>query len=280
MPHRAPPPLSTHALEVGYGERRILEPADLNFAPASLSVLLGANGSGKSTLLNALARQLPIRSGQVLLHGRAIHQLPSRTLAQQLGLLPQSPLLPESMSVFDLVSFGRHPHQSWLHQWSDADRTAVENALRLTGTLDFAERAVDSLSGGQRQRCWIAMALAQETQVILLDEPTTYLDLKYQVEIMELLRTLAHEHGRTVVAVLHDLNFAVAYADQLVFLKQGRSACLSNPMDCTPALIKQVFDVDVMALPGPHGGRPLFVPLPAMQAAQAQGLVSEPPHGA
>jgi iron complex transport system ATP-binding protein len=275
MPQPSAAPLATQALEVGYGERRVLEPTDLRFAQASLNVLLGPNGSGKSTLLNALARQLPVRAGQVLLHGQSIQQLSSRQLAQQLGLLPQSPLLPESMTVFDLVAFGRHPHQSWLRQWSEADSAAVEHALRLTGTQDYAERPVDSLSGGQRQRCWIAMALAQQTEVILLDEPTTFLDLKYQVEIMELLHALAHEHGRTVVTVLHDLNFALAYADHLVLLKQGRViAALNDPMDCSPALVKQVFDVDVLALPGPHGGRPLMVPLPALQAASAHGATA------
>ncbi|MFT4190882.1 MAG: ABC transporter ATP-binding protein [Comamonas sp.] len=239
----------------------MVDAASLAFAPASLSVLLGPNGSGKSTLLGALARQLPARGGAVLLHGRDIHNLPARALARQLGLLPQAPLLPESMTVLDLVSFGRHPHQGWLRQWSEADSAAVEHAMRLTGTLDYAARAVDSLSGGQRQRCWIAMALAQQTDVILLDEPTTYLDLRYQVEVMDLLHALAHEHGRTLVAVLHDLNFAMAYADQLVLLKDGRvRACLDDVAACTPELVQDVFEVKVAALPGLHGGRPLFVP--------------------
>ncbi|RMX05659.1 ABC transporter ATP-binding protein [Corticibacter populi] len=256
------PPLITQGLQVGYGERRVVESADLSFAPASLTVLLGPNGSGKSTLLGALARQLPARAGAVLLHGRDIHRLPSREVARQLGILPQAPVLPESMTVLDLVSFGRHPHQGWLRQWSDADSEAVEHAMRLTGTLDYAARAVDSLSGGQRQRCWIAMALAQQTGIILLDEPTTFLDLKYQVEIMDLLHDLVHGHGRTIVAVLHDLNFAMAYADQLVLMKDGRvKACLADAAACTPELVKDVFDVEVTALPGLRGGRPLFIPL-------------------
>lgn len=256
------PPLIARGLAAGYGDRLAVEAADLSFAPASLSVLLGPNGSGKSTLLGALARQLPARAGSVLLHGRDIQRLPSREVARQLGILPQAPVLPESMTALDLVCFGRHPHQGWLRQWSDADSDAVEHAMRLTGTLDYAARAVDSLSGGQRQRCWIAMALAQQTGVILLDEPTTFLDLRYQVEIMDLLHELVRGHGRTIVAVLHDLNFAVAYADQLVLMKDGRvRVCLADAGACTPALVREVFDVEVAAIPGPRGGRPLFFPL-------------------
>jgi len=164
--------------------------------------------------------------------------------------------------VFDLVSLGRHPYLGMLRQWSAHDSAAVERAMRLTDTLAFAARPVDSLSGGQRQRCWIAMALAQESGIILLDEPTTFLDLKYQVEIMDLLQTLVRQHGRTIVTVLHDLNMALAYADQLVLMKAGRIvSCLEDPGACTAALVREVFDVDVLPVSNPlPGGRPLFIP--------------------
>lgn len=182
-------------------------------------------------------------------------------MARQLGMLPQSPLLPEGLTVFELVSRGRYPWQNFMRQWSDADEAAVEEALRLTGTAEFAHLPVDSLSGGQRQRCWIAMALAQQTQTILLDEPTTFLDLRYQVEILELLHDLTRLHGRTVVVVLHDLNFAVNYADRLVFLKQGRLLGVTGEDEsCTPEMIKAAFDVDVQMSINPLTQKPFFMP--------------------
>lgn len=263
------PALSAQALSAGYGDRNVVQAATLAFEPATLTVLLGPNGSGKSTLLGALARLLRPQAGAALLHGQPIHRMPTREVARQLGILPQAPALPESMTVLDLVSFGRQPHLGVLRQWSDADTEAVDRAMRLTGTLPFADLPVDGLSGGQRQRCWIAMALAQETGIILLDEPTTYLDLKYQVEIMDLLHSLVHAHGRTLVVVLHDLNLALAYADRLVLMKDGRiRADLKDPAACTSALVQEVFDVDVVAVQGPSGmARPLFMPRRAVGLA-------------
>jgi len=196
-----------------------------------------------------------------VLDGKAIHSQPTKAVARQLGILPQSPLLPEGLTVFELVSRGRFPWQNVMRQWSEEDERAVEEALRLTGTAEFAHHLVESLSGGQRQRCWIAMVLAQQTPYILLDEPTTYLDLRYQVEILELLHTLTRRHGRTVVVVLHDLNFAVNYGDSLVFLRQGKVEGVLHEGDaCTPELIKAVFDVDVHMSVNPLTGKPFFMP--------------------
>lgn len=248
-------------LSAGYQKQVIVDDITLTIPHGKMTVLVGANGSGKSTLLGTIARMLKPLGGSVLLDGKAIHQQPTKAISRQLGILPQSPLVPEGLTVFELVSRGRFPWQSFMRQWSEEDELAVLEALHLTGTAEFAHQTVDSLSGGQRQRCWIAMALAQQTPVILLDEPTTFLDLRYQVEILELLQTLTRDHGRTVVVVLHDLNFAVNYGDTLVFLKQGRLQGVIHEGDsCTPALIKNVFDVDVQMSINPLTGKPFFMP--------------------
>lgn len=229
-----------------------------------MTVLVGANGSGKSTMLCTIARLLRPMGGAVLLDGKAIHEQQTQSVSRRLGILPQSPLLPEGLTVFELVSRGRFPWQNFMRQWTDADEQAVEEALRLTGTHEFAHLPVESLSGGQRQRCWIAMALAQRTPVILLDEPTTFLDLRYQVEILELLHDLTRRYGRTVVVVLHDLNFAVNYGDTLVFLRQGKLQGVIHAGEaCTPELIKAVFDVEVQMSINPQTGKPFFLPFRA-----------------
>ncbi len=248
-------------LSAGYQKQIIVDDITLTIPHGKMTVLVGANGSGKSTLLGTIARMLKPLGGSVLLDGKAIHQQPTKAISRQLGILPQSPIVPEGLTVFELVSRGRFPWQSFMRQWSEEDELAVLEALNLTGTAEFAHHTVDSLSGGQRQRCWIAMALAQQTPVILLDEPTTFLDLRYQVEILELLHALTRDHGRTVVVVLHDLNFAVNYGDTLVFLKQGRLQGVIHEGDtCTPALIKNVFDVDVQVSINPLTGKPFFMP--------------------
>ncbi|AMO50738.1 ABC transporter ATP-binding protein [Kosakonia oryzendophytica] len=249
------------ALSAGYHQQVIVDNISLALPAGKMTVLVGANGSGKSTLLGTIARMLKPLGGSVLLDGKAIHQQPTKAVSRQLGILPQSPIVPEGLTVFELVSRGRFPWQSFMRQWSEDDELAVQEALNLTGTAGFAHQPVDSLSGGQRQRCWIAMALAQQTPVILLDEPTTFLDLRYQVEILELLHSLTRHHHRTVVVVLHDLNFAVNYADTLVFLKQGRLQGVLHEGDpCTPELIKNVFDVDVQMSVNPLTGKPFFMP--------------------
>lgn len=254
-------PLSVERVAAGYGHRLILDGISLSVPEASMTVLLGPNGSGKSTLLSVMARLLIPTGGTVSLDGKALQAMPTREIARKLGLLPQSPLLPEGLSVYDLVARGRYPHQGFLRQWTEADEAAVEHALTVTDTLEFATLPVDSLSGGQRQRCWIAMALAQETPIILLDEPTTFLDLHYQVEVLDLLRRLTRDHGRTIVTVLHDLNFALQYADRLIFLKDGAIAGVAeHPGECSAELIRDVFDTEVIQLTHPETGMPLFLP--------------------
>ncbi|MFX0567518.1 ABC transporter ATP-binding protein [Kosakonia cowanii] len=248
-------------LSAGYHKQIIVDEISLTIPLGKMSVLVGANGSGKSTLLSTIARMLKPLGGSVLLDGKAIHQQPTKAVSRQLGILPQSPVVPEGLTVFELVARGRFPWQSFMRQWSQEDENAVQQALEMTGTAGFAHQPVDSLSGGQRQRCWIAMALAQQTPVILLDEPTTFLDLRYQVEILELLHTLTRDHGRTVIVVLHDLNFAVNYADTLIFLKQGRLQGVINEGEaCTPELIKRVFDVEVQMSVNPLTSKPFFIP--------------------
>lgn len=248
-------------LSAGYQKKIIVDDVSLSIPQEKMTVLVGANGSGKSTMLCTIARLLQPQRGAVLLDGKAIHEQPTKAVSRKLGILPQSPLLPEGLTVFELVSRGRYPWQNFMRQWTEEDEQAVEEALRLTGTHEFAHLPVESLSGGQRQRCWIAMALAQQTPLILLDEPTTFLDLRYQVEILELLHDLTRHHGRTVVVVLHDLNFAVNYGDTLVFLRQGKlQGVLHDSEACTPELIKAVFDVDVQMSVNPLTGKPFFMP--------------------
>lgn len=253
--------IALQQLSAGYHNKVVIDGIDLAIPPGKMTVLVGANGCGKSTLLGTIARMLHPLGGSVTLEGKSIHHQPTKAVARQLGILPQSPLLPEGLTVFDLVSRGRFPWQGIMRQWSEADEQAVQQALELTGTAEFAHLPVDSLSGGQRQRCWIAMALAQQTPTILLDEPTTFLDLRYQVEILELLHDLTRFHGRTVVVVLHDLNFAVNYGDTLVFLRQGKlEGVIHDVQQCTPSLIGRVFDIEVQMSVNPLTGKPFFMP--------------------
>jgi iron complex transport system ATP-binding protein len=217
----AAPRLEARGLSSGYGEANVLAGIDFAVPTRQVTILVGPNGSGKSTLLKTLARILKPTAGTVVLDGHDIHSENTRAVAAKLGLLPQGPVAPEGLSVRELVAQGRYPHQSLLRQWSRADETAVQDAMQTAGVAEFAERPVDTLSGGQRQRCWIAMVLAQQTDLILLDEPTTFLDLKVQVDLMELLTGLAHEASRTLVVVLHELSLAAAYADYLVMLRES-----------------------------------------------------------
>jgi iron complex transport system ATP-binding protein len=223
---------------------------------------VGANGCGKSTLLRALARLLRAREGVVLLDGRSIRELPSRVVARQLGMLPQSPVAPDALTVEDLVARGRYPHQRLFRQWSADDEAAVEEALAATATGDLRGRALDELSGGQRQRAWIAMALAQQTRLLLLDEPTTFLDLAHQVDVLDLLDRLVAERARTVVMVLHDINQACRYADHLVALRDGRIHAAGPPGDIVDgAFIHDVFGLEASVIEDPVTGTPLCVPI-------------------
>ncbi len=255
------PGLVLENLSAGYQKKIIVDDISLAIPQQKMTVLVGANGCGKSTLLSTIARLLQPLGGAAVLDGKAIHEQPTKAVARQLGILPQSPLLPEGLTVFELVSRGRFPWQNFMRQWSDEDELAVEEALRLTGTAEFAHMPVESLSGGQRQRCWIAMALAQQTPYILLDEPTTFLDLRYQVEILELLHTLtrrARTYRRWWCCTIS--TSAVNYGDSLVFYAREVEGVLHEGDVCTPELIKAVFDVDVHMSINPLTGKPFFMP--------------------
>lgn len=260
--------LAAQAVELAYGDRPALTEMSLYIVPNRFTVLLGPNGSGKSTLLSALARLHRPTRGHILLDGRDIFRHPTRDVARRLGMLAQQNHTPEGLSVFDLVARGRYPHQGFLKQWSSDDARAVEQALFVTGMSELAERPVDSLSGGQRQRAWIAMALAQQTDIILLDEPTTYLDLHHQIEVLDMLAGLVTHHNRTIVAVLHDINLALQYADHLIFLKDGRLRHrLETAAACDAEIIADVFDMRVTQLTHPATARPVFLPLPGRTGA-------------
>ncbi len=248
-------------LTAGYDDRPVIQEVDFRVPDARVTMLLGPNGSGKSTLLKALARTLPPARGRVLLDGKAIHRCSTRAIARKLGILPQGPSAPEGVTVRELVALGRFPHQSLWRQWTHEDERAVSDAMATANVAAFADRPIDDLSGGQRQRCWIAMILAQETDLILLDEPTTFLDLKVQVDLLELLVQLAHEKGRTLLVVLHDLNLAAAYADVLVMMRDGRIVHSGTPETVfTAANLKSVFDLDVNVIRDPHSDCLLCVP--------------------
>jgi iron complex transport system ATP-binding protein len=252
--------LRAERVVLGYDDRTVVDGVDLQVPDGRVTVVVGANACGKSTLLKGLARLLRPRGGTVLLDGRDLHRTPTREVARHLGLLPQSPVAPEGITVGDLVARGRSPHQLWWQQWTPEDEAAVERALAATDVAALADRAVDELSGGQRQRVWLAMALAQETEVLLLDEPTTYLDLAHQVEVLDLVSELNAREGRTVVMVLHDLNHAARYADHVVAMKDGAVVAEGPPAEViTPALVREVFGLACVVVPCPVSGRPLVV---------------------
>lgn len=252
--------LQVRGLCVGYNQQAIVKKVDFFAGKGGITALVGPNGCGKSTLLKAIARILTPTQGQVLLDGDVVHDLPTKEVALRLAMLPQGPIAPEGLSVQELVSQGRFPHQSLLKQWSPADTSAVADAMQATKIKAFADRPVSSLSGGQRQRCWIAMVLAQKTPIILLDEPTTFLDLKVQVDVMTLLKKVARS-GRTMVVVMHELNIAAAFADQLVMMRDGQIVATGTPHETiTSARLKEVFDLDALVISDPETGRPVCVP--------------------
>lgn len=254
--------LTVGQLSAGYGETDILHSLDLEVPPGKITVIVGANASGKSTLLRTMSRLITPSRGHVLLDGRSIHQTPTRELARKLGLLPQSPIAPEGILVDDLVRRGRHPHRNLFSSWTRKDEEAVENALAATRIADLAERPVDELSGGQRQRVWIAMALAQQTDILLLDEPTTFLDINHQVEILDLLVDLNRARGTTVAMVLHDLNLGARYADHLVALAEGRVHVAGTPEQVlTEDTVSAVFGLRSRILTDPTSGRPMMLPM-------------------
>lgn len=253
--------LSTRALTAGYEDRVVLDGLDLALPAGAFTAVVGPNACGKSTLLRALARLLKPRGGAVLLDGVALRDLPTRDVARRLAVLPQSPLVPEGVTVAELVARGRQPYQRWWQQWSAQDAEAVREAMALADVEALADRPVDTLSGGQRQRVWIAMTLAQDTEILLLDEPTTFLDLAHQVEVLNLVHRLRSERGRTVVAVLHDLNQAARYADHLVAMRAGAVVAAGPPREIlTAGLVRDVFGLDCVVVPCPVSGAPLVLP--------------------
>lgn len=249
-------------LAAGYGDTDILGGIDFDVPIGRMTAIVGPNACGKSTLLRTLSRLVAPRRGAVLLDGKAIHRMPSRDLARRLGLLPQSPIAPEGITVAELVSRGRHPHVGPFSRFTRADDEAVAAALAATRTVELAERPVDELSGGQRQRVWIAMALAQETEILLLDEPTTFLDISHQVEVLDLLTDLHQARGTTIVMVLHDLNLAARYADELVVMAAGRIHRRGTAEEVvTPSNLKDVFGLEARVLSDPTSGRPMVLPI-------------------
>lgn len=256
------PSLAASGIIAGYDKKVILNHVDVAIPSNRISVIIGANACGKSTLLKTLARLIKPTGGQVLLDGRQIHEIPPKKLAQTLGLLPQSPVVPEGITVSDLVSRGRFPYQSFLKGMDKQDGEAVEEALDIMGITALANRSVDELSGGQRQRVWIAMALAQHTDILLLDEPTTFLDIAYQIEILDLLTDLNRKRGTTIVMVLHDINHAARYADHIFAVQQGNLVAQGTPAQIiTEELIKRVFGLDCVVIRDPVSDTPFLVPM-------------------
>ena len=256
--------LGAESVTVGYGGDPVVRDLTLDIPDGQVTAIVGPNGCGKSTLLRSLARLLKPSDGRVRLDGQAIGAVSTREVSRRLALLPQRPIAPDGLLVRDLVGRGRHPHQRWFRQWSPSDEHVVGAALRMTDTWDLRDRALDELSGGQRQRAWIAMTLAQDTDLLLLDEPTTFLDLAHQVEVLDLVTRLNRERGRTVVMVLHDLNLAARYSDLVVVMKDGGVVAQGSPRAVfTEALLEDVFGLRADVLDDPRSGLPVVVPVSA-----------------
>lgn len=260
--------LTAKQLTLAYDSKPIIQNLDIEIPTGQITVLVGANGCGKSTLLRGLARLLKPRQGMAYLDGKAITQLSSQGIAKRLGILPQNPTAPEGLTVKDLVAQGRYPHQTWWQQWSKEDESQVEKALETTGMANLADRDLDTLSGGQRQRAWIAIALAQNTDILLLDEPTTFLDLAHQIEVLDLLSHLNQCEGKTIVMVLHDLNLACRYADYLVAMHEGKIYSQGKPDEVmTQTMVQDVFHLKCCIVPDPVTATPMCVPFSGRRKA-------------
>ncbi|PQD93802.1 iron-enterobactin transporter ATP-binding protein [Pradoshia eiseniae] len=252
--------LYTDSLHIGYGEQLIVKDLSIDIPDHKITTIIGSNGCGKSTLLKAITRIISHQSGDVILDGKCISSENTKILAQKMAILPQSPESASGLTVGELVSYGRFPYQKGLGRLSKKDREVIDWALQVTGTSDFKYRPVDALSGGQRQRVWIAMALAQETEIIFLDEPTTYLDMAHQLEVLELLQKLNMEQGRTIVMVLHDLNQAARFADYMIALKDGEIVKAGNCEEVmTPNVLKDVFHIDAQIGKDPRTNKPMCI---------------------
>lgn len=255
------PSIQLDGLQVGYDRRIVCENLSLEVPTGSYTAIIGPNACGKSTMLRSIARILPYRSGSILLDGDEISRIPTRALATRLGLLPQTSLAPEGIRVADLVARGRHPYQKAFDRWSRADEAIVAEAMAATGISALSGRLVDELSGGQRQRVWVAMVLAQQTPVLLLDEPTTFLDITHQYGLLELFQVLRRDHDRTVVIVLHDLNQAARYASHLIVMKDGNVVTAGPPSEViTEDLIEEVYELPCRVVPDPETGAPMVIP--------------------
>lgn len=264
----APTRISIEGLTLAYGPVRVLDTLSLAVPRGQITVLAGPNGCGKSTLLRAIRRLHRVDAGRIALDEIDIATLPGKALAKQIGLLAQSPSAPEDMTAEELVRLGRYPHQSMMQPWSPEDAAALERAMAGTGVAHLRQRRLGSLSGGQLQRVWIAMVLAQETEVVCFDEPINHLDMAHQIECLDLVQKLNREQGRTVVLVLHDLNLAARYADQLVFVHEGVVAARGRPEELmTEPMIRTVFGVEATIIIDPVHGRPLCIPIRQVQPA-------------
>ncbi|WP_345240746.1 ABC transporter ATP-binding protein [Pontibacillus salipaludis] len=252
--------LTTEGLRIGYGDVTIVDDLNVHIPNGQITMIIGPNGCGKSTILQTMARLLRPKSGAVYLDGKAIHQQSTKEIAKKMAILPQTPEAPSGLTVYELVSYGRSPHQRGFGKLTHEDKDIVGWALDVTGVAAFANRSIDALSGGQRQKVWIAMALAQETELLLLDEPTTYLDLAHQLEVLKLLDRLNREENRTIVMVLHDLNHAARFADNLLALNNGevvKEGSASEVM--TPDVLRDVFQIDAEVVEDPRTGRPALI---------------------
>jgi iron complex transport system ATP-binding protein len=264
--------LRAQELTLAYDRRVVVRDLDVQIPDNSFTVIVGANGCGKSTLLRGLARMLAPKTGAVHLDGHAIGSLPSKQVARQLGLLPQGPIAPDGITVANLVGRGRYPHQGLLRQWSDADQAAVDDALAATNITELADRYVDELSGGQKQRVWLALALAQQTSIMLLDEPTTFLDIAHQVDVLDLCAALHAHHVRTLVVVLHDLNHACRYATHLIAMRDGHIVAEGVPGEIVTAeLFQDVFGLACRVIADPETGTPLIIPRARVAPAGPNG---------
>ncbi|WNS80519.1 ABC transporter ATP-binding protein [Domibacillus sp. DTU_2020_1001157_1_SI_ALB_TIR_016] len=250
--------LRAEQVNIGYGAATIVEDLTVDIPAGKVTTIIGPNGCGKSTLLKTMARLLNQNSGSVYLNGADIHRLSTKEIAKQMAILPQTPEAPAGLTVYELISYGRFPHQKGFGALNAHDKEVIQWAMDVTGTADFRDREIDALSGGQRQRVWIAMALAQETDLILLDEPTTYLDLAHQLEVLELLQELNEREGRTIVMVLHDLNHAARFADYLVAMRKGSIICEGTPETVmTKENLRSVFQIDAEIVRDPRSGKPV-----------------------
>lgn len=253
--------LNTEDLTIGYAEHTIVNGLNLSIPTGKITALVGANGSGKSTILKTMARIMKPKSGSVMLDGKSIHNFSTKEVARQLAILPQNPTAPDGLTVSELISYGRFPHQKGLGTMTAEDRSIIAKAISVTGMEPFQDRPIDRLSGGQRQRAWIAMALAQETDILFLDEPTTFLDMAHQLEVLQLLQKLNEEEGRTIVMVVHDLNHASRYAQHMVAIKSGNVISEGTPNEVmTPEVLREVFGIEADIVPDPRTGVPLCLP--------------------